>query len=73
MTPACTKPPQATAGLPCWPYTSCVNCLVRYSRHRTLPRPTETRLLAAFLRPIGKQRAQPPQLLRPDFAQSGNT
>jgi hypothetical protein len=29
-----------------------------------LPRPAETRLLVAFLRPICKQRAQLPQLLR---------
>jgi hypothetical protein len=35
------------------------------------PRPTETRLLVAFLRPICKQRARPPQLLHPGFARSG--
>jgi hypothetical protein len=34
--------------------------------------PTEIRLLAAFLHRIRKQRAQPPQLLRPGFAQSGD-
>ena len=44
-----------------------VRSLVRYPQHRTLPRPAETHLLAAFLRPFCKQRAQPPQLLRPGF------
>jgi hypothetical protein len=34
----------------------------RYPQHRTLPRSTETCLVAAFLRPFCKQRAQPPQL-----------
>jgi hypothetical protein len=38
--------------------------LVRNPQHRTLPRPTQSRLLVAFLRPICKQRARPPQLLR---------
>ena len=42
-----------------------------YPQHRTLPRPTETRLLVAFLRSICKQRAQPPQLLRPGLGRSG--
>jgi hypothetical protein len=41
-----------------------VRSLVRYPQRRTLPRPIETRLLVAFLRPICKQRAQPPRLLR---------
>jgi hypothetical protein len=47
-----------------------VRSLVRYPQHRTLLRPTETRLLVAFLRPICKQRGQPPPLLRPGFARS---
>jgi DNA-binding transcriptional LysR family regulator len=47
-----------------------VRSLVRYLQHRALPRPTETRLLAAFLRPFCKQPAQPPQLRRPGFARS---
>jgi hypothetical protein len=42
--------------------------LVRYPQHRTLPRPTETCLIAAFLRPFCKQRAQAPQLPRPSFS-----
>src|SRR5438445_13555502 len=46
--------------------------LVRYPQHRTSPRPTETRLLVAFLRPICKEPAQPPQLLRLGFARSGD-
>jgi hypothetical protein len=50
-----------------------VRSLVRYPQHRTLRRSTEARPLVAFLRPICKQRAQPSQLLRPDFAQSGDT
>jgi hypothetical protein len=41
-----------------------VRSLVRYPQHRTLPRPTETRPLVAFLRPICKQRARPRQFLR---------
>ena len=48
-----------------------VRSLVRYPQHRTLRRPTETRLLAALLRSFCKQRVQPPQLLRPGFARSG--
>jgi hypothetical protein len=48
-----------------------VRSLVRYPQHRTLPRPTETRLLAAFLHPFCKQRAPPLQLRRPDFGRSG--
>jgi hypothetical protein len=40
-----------------------VRSLVRYPQHRTLPRPTETHLLVAFLRPICKQQVRPPQLL----------
>jgi hypothetical protein len=47
-----------------------VRCLVRYPQNRTLLRPTEARRLAAFLRPFCKQRAQPPQLLRPGFART---
>jgi hypothetical protein len=42
-----------------------VRCLVHYPQHRTLPRPTETCLVAAFLRPFCKQRTQPPQLPLP--------
>jgi hypothetical protein len=34
-----------------------VRSLVCYRRYRTLPRPTETRVFAAFLRPMRKQRA----------------
>jgi hypothetical protein len=35
-----------------------VRSVVRYPQHRTLLRPTKTRVLVAFLRPIRKQRAQ---------------
>jgi hypothetical protein len=35
--------------------------LARYTQHPTLPRPTETRLSVAFLLPICKEPAQPPQ------------
>jgi hypothetical protein len=37
-----------------------VRAHVRYPQHRTLRRPTETCLVAAFLRPFCKQWAQPP-------------
>ncbi len=49
-----------------------VRSLVCYRRYRTLPRPTETRVFAAFLRPIRKQRAQPPQLRCPGVGRAGN-
>lgn len=45
----------------------------RYPQHRTLPHPTESRLLAAFLRPARKQLAQRPQLLRPNFGRPSDT
>ena len=48
-----------------------VRAVVRYSQHWTLPRPTESRLRVALLRPICKQRALPPQFPRSDFGRSG--
>src|SRR6267154_4874299 len=36
----------------------------------SLPRPTESRLLVTFCRPVRKQQAQRPQRLRPTFART---
>jgi hypothetical protein len=47
-----------------------INLGIDVMGHWTLPRPTETRLPAAFLRAFCKQRTEPPQLLRPGFARS---
>jgi hypothetical protein len=50
-----------------------VPSLVRNGQDRALPCRTESHVLVALLRPICKQRAQPPQFLRPSFGRSGDT
>src|SRR5262249_34397374 len=50
-----------------------IRSLVRYSQHRTLPRPSGARVVVALLRAICKQWTQPARLPRPGIDRLGDT